>query len=73
LAEECKVPIVPVTISGTEEVMPKARFAIRPGLVTVQFHDPIEPRDFGDRDCLIAKVRAAINSGLPKDLQSSAS
>ena len=72
LAEECKVPIVPVTISGTEEVMPKARFAIRPGLVTVQFHDPIEPRDFGDRDCLIAKVRAAINSGLPKDLQSSA-
>jgi 1-acyl-sn-glycerol-3-phosphate acyltransferase len=73
LAEECKVPIVPVTISGTEEVMPKARFAIRPGLVTVQFHDPIEPRDFGDRECLIAKVRAAINSGLPKDLQSSAS
>ena len=69
LAEECKVPIVPITISGTEAVMPKARFAIRPGTVTVQFHDPIEPQDFGDRDCLMAKVRQAINQGLPPELQ----
>ena len=69
LAQECNVPVVPITISGTEAVMPKARFAIRPGMVTVQFHDPIEPADFGDRDCLIAKVRAAINSGLPADLR----
>jgi 1-acyl-sn-glycerol-3-phosphate acyltransferase len=69
LAEECQVPIVPITISGTEEVMPKARFAIQPGLVTVQFHEAIEPSDFGPRDCLIAKVRAAINSGLPAELR----
>ena len=69
LAQECSVPIVPITISGTEAVMPKARFAIRPGTVTVQFHDPIEPADFGDRDSLMAKVRAAINSGLPAELR----
>jgi 1-acyl-sn-glycerol-3-phosphate acyltransferase len=69
LAQECSVPIVPITISGTEAVMPKARFAIRPGTVTVQFHDPIEPADFGERDGLMAKVRAAINSGLPPELR----
>ncbi len=69
LAEECKVPIVPITISGTEDVMPKARFQIEPGWVTVQFHDPIDPSDFGSRECLMAKVRAVINSGLPKELQ----
>lgn len=69
LAQECQVPVVPITISGTQEVMPKARFAIQPGVVTVKFHDPIEPKDFGDRDCLIAKVRAAINSGLPVELR----
>jgi 1-acyl-sn-glycerol-3-phosphate acyltransferase len=69
LAQECNVPIVPITISGTEAVMPKARFAIRPGTVTVQFHDPIEPSDFGERDSLMAKVRAAINSGLPPELR----
>jgi 1-acyl-sn-glycerol-3-phosphate acyltransferase len=69
LAQECNVPVVPITISGTEEVMPKARFAIQPGTVTVEFHDPIEPSDFGERNCLMAKVRAAINSGLPAELR----
>ena len=69
LAEACNVPVVPITISGTEDVMPKARFAIRPGMVTVQFHDPIEPSDFGERDCLMTKVRAAINNGLPVELR----
>jgi 1-acyl-sn-glycerol-3-phosphate acyltransferase len=69
IAEECKVPVVPITISGTEECMPKARFAIRPGMVTVEFHDPIEPIDFGGRDSLMAKVRTAINSGLPAELR----
>jgi 1-acyl-sn-glycerol-3-phosphate acyltransferase len=70
LAEECKVPVVPITISGTQEVMPKARFAIQPGTVTVQFHAPIEPVEFGERDCLMARVRDVISSGLPHDLRS---
>lgn len=71
LAEECGVPVVPVTIAGTHYVMPKKRFAIRPGIVTVIFHAPIEPGDFGDRDCLMEKVRRAIDSGLPVELQES--
>ncbi len=69
LAQECQVAVVPITISGTQEVMPKARFAIQPGTVTVQFHDPIEPSNFGDRDSLMAKVRAVIDSGLPPELR----
>ena len=69
LAQECQVAVVPITISGTQEVMPKARFAIQPGTVTVQFHDPIEPEGFGDRDSLMAKVRAVIDSGLPPELR----
>jgi 1-acyl-sn-glycerol-3-phosphate acyltransferase len=73
LAQECNVPVVPITIAGTEKVMPKGQFAIFPraATVTVQFHDPIEPANFGERDCLMAKVRAAINSGLPAELQES--
>jgi 1-acyl-sn-glycerol-3-phosphate acyltransferase len=71
LAEECGVPIVPVTIIGSHYVMPKTRFAIKPGTVTLIFHDPIEPKDFGSRDCLMAKVRKAINSGLPAQFQES--
>src|SRR5271167_4118500 len=69
LAEECAVPVVPVTIVGTHEAMPKGRFAIKPGTVTVIFHDPIEPQDFGSRDCLMARVRTIINAGLPAEYQ----
>jgi len=67
LAMECGVPIVPMTIVGTHYVMPKARFAIKPGPVKVIFHPPIEPKDFGDRDSLMEKVRAVIESGLPEE------
>jgi 1-acyl-sn-glycerol-3-phosphate acyltransferase len=69
LAEECSMPVVPVTIVGTHDAMPKGRFAIQPGTVTVIFHEAIEPSQFGSRDCLMARVRAIINSGLPGELQ----
>jgi 1-acyl-sn-glycerol-3-phosphate acyltransferase len=69
LATECGVPVVPVTITGSHYVMPKGRFAIKPGTVTVIFHPPIEPADFGPRECLMEQVRRAIDSGLPKELQ----
>jgi len=71
LAEECQVPVVPITIVGTHEIMPKRRFAIKPGVATVIFHDAIEPQDFGSRECLIEKVKRAIDSGLPEELRES--
>jgi 1-acyl-sn-glycerol-3-phosphate acyltransferase len=67
LAVECGVPVVPMTIVGTHEAMPKARFTIKPARVKVIFHPPIEPKDFGGRDCLMEKVRIAIDSGLPEE------
>jgi 1-acyl-sn-glycerol-3-phosphate acyltransferase len=66
LAEQCQVPVVPVTIAGTHYAMPKGRFSIKPGGVSVIFHSPIPPAEFGTRDALMGKVRAAINSGLPE-------
>ncbi len=72
LAMECGVPVVPITITGTHYVMPKGRFAIKPGIVTVNFHPPIEPKDFSSRECLMEKVRAVIDSGLPEDCRTAA-
>jgi 1-acyl-sn-glycerol-3-phosphate acyltransferase len=69
LAMECGVPVVPMTIVGTHEAMPKKRFAIKPGVVKVIFHTPVEPKDFGDRDSLMEKVRVTIESGLPEKYQ----
>jgi len=44
--------------------MPKGRFSIRPGVVTVIFHQPIAPDQFRSRDELMEKVRNSINQGL---------
>jgi 1-acyl-sn-glycerol-3-phosphate acyltransferase len=69
LAMECGVPVVPVTIVGSHDLMPKARFRISPGTVKVIFHDPIEPEDFLNRDCLMERVRSTITRGLPVEYQ----
>src|SRR5436853_4123515 len=66
LAMECGVPVVPITVVGTHYVMPKGRYSIKPGKVTVIFHHPIDPKDFASRECLMEKVRTAIESGLPE-------
>jgi len=71
LAVECGVPVIPITIVGTHYAMPKARFAIKPGRVKVIFHPPIDPKDFGGRECLMERVRAAIDSGLPEEYRQS--
>jgi len=63
--------VVPVTIVGTHEIMPKARFRISPGTARIIFHDPIEPSQFGSRECLMEKVRRVIDSGLPEEYRQS--
>ncbi|MGA8429568.1 MAG: lysophospholipid acyltransferase family protein [Candidatus Sulfotelmatobacter sp.] len=69
LAMECGVPVVPVTMVGSHEAMPKGRFAIKPGLVKVVFHPPITPDEFGSRECLMERVRNVIDRGLPQHQQ----
>jgi len=70
LAELCQVAVVPITIAGTHHVMPKERFSIKAGEVSVTFHAPIEPADFGSREELMTGVRATINGALPTEYQS---
>jgi 1-acyl-sn-glycerol-3-phosphate acyltransferase len=69
LAMECGVPVVPMTIVGTHEAMPKGRFSIKPATVKMIYHPPIEPKDFGSREELMEKVRAVIESALPEVYQ----
>ena len=72
LALETGCPIVPVTLVGTFEILPKGKSLIRPekAVASIVFHAPIWPRDFQDRDSLIAAVRESINSALPPERQS---
>jgi 1-acyl-sn-glycerol-3-phosphate acyltransferase len=69
LAAETGFPIVPVTILGTYEMMPKGKIFCRPGTATLVFHSPIDPKQFSSREELMQAVYDAINSALPAERQ----
>jgi len=70
LALETGVSVVPVTILGTYELMPKGQWTARAGTATLVFHDPIDPKKFGSREELTQAVWQAINSSLPPERRS---
>lgn len=66
IAIDSQVPIVPITIKGTYELMPKASFFAKKGTVKVVFHPPVPVQGF-DRGSLpgfLDRVRSLIQSGL---------
>lgn len=69
LAMESGVSVLPVSIHGTEKMMGKGTLKIKPGKVTVVYHQPISPKDFKDKEGLMAATRAAIASGLPPEMR----
>ena len=66
LAMDTGVPVVPISIWGTESMMKKGSVRITPGLAHVEFHSPLWPRDFDNRESLMSAARAAIASSLPE-------
>jgi len=69
LAMESGAEVVPVTIAGTQAIMPKGRFRIRGGTAVVTFHPPIDTKACSDREALMENVRRQIASSLPDDLR----
>jgi len=69
LAIETGARILPVSIDGTQHVLPSGGRTVAEGIrVRVTVHKPISPQDYApeQRDQLIADVREAILSGLPE-------
>lgn len=66
LAMAAGAPCIPVSIYGTETMLPKGSQHIHPGEAHVIFHSPIDPTAFGTRDELMRAVRVAVASGLPE-------
>lgn len=62
LALQTGVEIVPVAILGSYEIMPKGRWRIYSGTITIRFGKPIQVDGMGvdDRDALIGQARSAI-------------
>jgi 1-acyl-sn-glycerol-3-phosphate acyltransferase len=63
LAIKSKVPIVPIAISGSREIMPKDSLAAAPGEIRMVVGHPIEIQHYSlkDRESLMEKVRETIS------------
>jgi 1-acyl-sn-glycerol-3-phosphate acyltransferase len=66
LAVNSQTDIVPVSIQGTFELMPKGQFFVRKGLIKVVFHPGISVKDctVDDLPNLMERVSSTIASGL---------
>jgi 1-acyl-sn-glycerol-3-phosphate acyltransferase len=69
LAIQAGVPIVPVVVRGTFDIMPKHHMLIRPRDVTVEVGAPInvEGVDYASKEALMEAVREAIQRRLATD------
>lgn len=70
LALDLGVPVIPVGVSGSRELMPKGSFLVRPGRITVRIGAPIEVDGLSvdDRGLLLERARVEVErlrSGLP--------
>src|SRR5204863_1029389 len=69
LAIQAGLPIVPLSIIGTRNVMPKGRLRTEPAHVTLIVHDPIQPPAIAeptvhDAKALADRVHDIVEAGL---------
>lgn len=71
LAIEAGVPILPITVSGTNRITPKGSLRIESGRVRIRYGKPIPTAglDLEDRNRLKDEVRRAITQGFDPELQ----
>jgi 1-acyl-sn-glycerol-3-phosphate acyltransferase len=69
MAIESGIPIVPISVKGSYDIMPPHRFAVKPGTVVITFHPPIATDGLllADREKLTERVRDTIGSALVDD------
>lgn len=65
LSIELDIPVVPVVLDGTFEVMPAGKLFPRPSPVIIKYLDPIYPKGLS-YDELVAKVKEAIHREMIK-------
>jgi 1-acyl-sn-glycerol-3-phosphate acyltransferase len=70
LAKDSGAPCIPVSIYGTEKIIPWGSMRIHPGKAHVVFHAPVDPASYATRDELSDAVRAIIASALPEWMRS---
>lgn len=66
IAADLRLPVLPVTIYGAFEVMPRSSFVVKPGTIHLVFHPPIDVSPFlpDNLPGLIECTRSTIASGM---------
>jgi 1-acyl-sn-glycerol-3-phosphate acyltransferase len=66
MAQQTGLPILPVTITGSRQILPSKSLTLLPGRIRITVHAPIETSSYGpdDRERLMQDVRATIASSL---------
>ena len=69
IAIEAQTPIVPVTVHGARELMPKGSAHMKPGEVVLVFHEPVPTRGLSSeqRGELMNRVRAVMEEGVSRE------
>ena len=68
LSVEQDLPILPVTLVGTREVLPAKSLLVYPGAIRMVIHPAIYPGT-KDADELLEETRSAITSAMPPELR----
>ncbi len=66
LALDYNLPLLPITIKGTERILPKGSLAISPGKVELVVHRPIEVEGIEDYKLLAEKFKEVVEGELKK-------
>jgi 1-acyl-sn-glycerol-3-phosphate acyltransferase len=71
MAVEAGVPVVPVSIAGTQKVLKKGSWLLQPGLLTIRFGNALDTSIYSmaRRNELLARIAAAVSAGLPPEQQ----
>ena len=73
LSVDSGVPIVPIIIRGTREIISKGHFMIRPAPITMQILDPVETSGYTrkTKDALLARIRSILIDDFKKESRES--
>jgi 1-acyl-sn-glycerol-3-phosphate acyltransferase len=68
LAIKSRIPIVPIAITGTREIMPKGKLTAAAGQIRIQIGHPIPTQSYSlkEREALIRKVNQAISENFKR-------
>ena len=66
IAKDQGLPVLPLTLVGTHDIMPAKSLFVRPGRARIVIHPPIDPTELHVTD-VMRQSRAAIESALPEE------